>query len=345
MNPETSVVEVVADEIWESDCKKIYDNYDIYFQGGGAEQSVFDQVTGTLVRRSDIIVRSLKTEFEGKDNGIWLDIGCGNGAFLGALSRAFPSWQSMGTEWSDAHRQEIDAIPGSLGLHVGDASEIKRSFDGISLIHVLEHIPNPSDYLRRIKTRLAPNGILLIQVPNYAENPFELLIADHFSHFSPETLRKTVENAGFNVLAVKTDVVCKEITLFAGSMSYPTTPFSGACYDEKVEIARVKKCLEWLTEVRQQTMNIAEGSKRFGLFGTSIAGTWLAEEIGRKFDFFLDEDSSRIEKSYMGKPIYAPTHTPKGADVYVGLSPGLSHRICKIWKHLPARFYEVPPLV
>jgi hypothetical protein len=66
------------------------------------------------------------------------------------------------------------------------------------MAHVLEHLPDPVGYLVHLReTLLAPDGLLLIEVPNlYAHNSFEVA---HLAAFSAHTLQETVRKAGFSV--------------------------------------------------------------------------------------------------------------------------------------------------
>lgn len=53
-------------------------------------------------------------------------------------------------------------------LHSGTIENLEFSmeFDAIFLVHVLEHVENPRESLRRISTWLKPSGILHVMVPN-----------------------------------------------------------------------------------------------------------------------------------------------------------------------------------
>ena len=75
-------------------------------------------------------------------------------------------------------------------------------FDLISLAHVLEHLPDPVEYLINLrKTLLEPAGWLLIEVPNlYAHDSFE---PAHLVAYSAHTLRQTLEKAGFEIVRLE----------------------------------------------------------------------------------------------------------------------------------------------
>jgi len=49
------------------------------------------------------------------------------------------------------------------------------SFAGITMFHVLEHLPDPRAYLVAARELLAPDGRLVVQVPNAASWQFRLL--------------------------------------------------------------------------------------------------------------------------------------------------------------------------
>ncbi|TAN08381.1 MAG: class I SAM-dependent methyltransferase [Rhodanobacteraceae bacterium] len=97
--------------------------------------------------------------------GTLLDIGCGNGAFLGRAAEM--GWNVHGCE-PDA--KAVSACR-QLGLDVvqGDAFDSSldgREFDVITLSHVIEHVVDAPSLLRRIVTLLRPGGRLWMALPN-----------------------------------------------------------------------------------------------------------------------------------------------------------------------------------
>ena len=109
----------------------------------------------------------------------------------------------VGIEPGDAYRQEDQR----RGLDVYASLEgLKQSgqypCDLVSLIHVLEHLPNPVLYLVQLRQELLkPNGWLLLEVPNlYAHDCFEVA---HLASFSAHTLVQTLKQAGFEIVALR----------------------------------------------------------------------------------------------------------------------------------------------
>jgi SAM-dependent methyltransferase len=131
-----------------------------------------------------------------------LDIGCSVGILLEEIREAY-SCEAVGIEPGEAHR----AHALERGLRVFSTLEMietsgGRTFDLISMLHVLEHLPDPVDYLRDLKDRfLSTNGWLLIEVPNlYAHDCFETA---HLSAFSELTLRGALETAGYSLIRIR----------------------------------------------------------------------------------------------------------------------------------------------
>ncbi len=131
-----------------------------------------------------------------------LDIGSSSGALLRAFRRAYGA-QGIGIEPGAGYRQEAlrQATETLASLDEIDPAH-RNGFDLISVIHLLEHIPDPVDYLLALREKwLAPHGWLLVEVPNlFGHRGTEL---SHLSIFSPRTLRQTLDLAGFRVIRLR----------------------------------------------------------------------------------------------------------------------------------------------
>lgn len=125
-----------------------------------------------------------------------LDIGSSLGEFL-LVTREQYGCEVYGVEPGERYRQASS----DRGLAVAASLlEVERrlagSFDLVSLIHVLEHLPDPVRYLEGIRTEwLAPEGFLLAEVPNLYGHP--CLELAHLMAFTKTSLRATLEGAGF----------------------------------------------------------------------------------------------------------------------------------------------------
>jgi len=332
------LVQKVLDARWRAEIDRIYDAYTIYFQGGGAEQAVFSPA-GEALQRSERLVGELHRRGLAAE-GRAVDVGCGNGAFLAALSRAMPGWSLVGTELSDKYRDRIEAIPRVERLYTGPLDEIPGQFDLVSMIHALEHIPHPVELLRSVAGILRPGGTLFIEVPDAVRNPFDLVIADHASHFTPVSLTSLLARAGYEVVSVSSEWVPKEISLVARPGGSAAVPAGHA-------EAGALEGLQWLLGVRDAARAVrdAQGGGAFGLFGSSIAATWLSAELAGAAAFFVDEDPSRRGSQFAGRPILAPDQVAPGSRVFIGVGGGLAPKIAaRLTRDHPAvRWTAAPP--
>ncbi len=334
-------IQKVIDAEWRREIGRIYADYSIYHQSDGVEQAVFDQSSGGALRRSGGLVERLRRSLPLPPHGRLLDVGCGNGAFLDAFHSQVPGWSLAGTELNDKYRARVEGLPGVEALYVCPPEQIPGNFDLITAIHALEHIPTPLDLLAQLREKLAPDGRLLVEVPDHLQNPFDLLIADHCTHFTGPTLAALLRKAGFQVDAVTTDWVPKELTSLArrAGPSAAGSPLAGT----GAGAGSARRSLAWLQSVVAAARATA-ALEDFGLFGSSIAATWLASELGGAVKFFVDEDPGRAGKSHLGRPILHPTEVAAASNIFIALPLPLAH-VVKTRLEMGDRrcTYHVPP--
>ncbi len=189
---------------WQALCAKIYGNYQIYHQAAGREQKVLGRDTGEFKARSELIADFLKRSHDLPRSGSLLDIGCGNGAFLRSMSASFPDWTLVGADINDTYRDQILSIgPRAAFKGTDELAASRDRYDMVVLIHCIEHIPGPVTYLAEARRYIEPGGRLLIQVPDAELNPFDLVVADHASHFVKATIAAVVEAAGYELISLR----------------------------------------------------------------------------------------------------------------------------------------------
>jgi SAM-dependent methyltransferase len=332
-------VQKIADDSFLSDCDEIYQTYAVYHQADGQEQRVFEQSQGVSRTRSESILSQLQAQYKLPPEGTLLDFGCGNGNLLKSFSRLFPNWTLSGLEFDEKNRGVIEEIAHVHAFHSCALPDVPGRFDMISMIHCLEHMIKPVRFLRQVREKLNPGGFVLVEIPDYTRNPFDLVIADHCTHFDVCSVSCLLEQCGFEQLVVATEFVPKEITLLVRENDQdkggpPTT----AAKDSQ---RRLAKAIAWLGEnIASATRIAARGP--LGVFGTSIAGTWLYNEMKEKVAFFVDEDPARIGKRFMNRPIYHPSALPNEGAVYIPLPYEIAKEIAERLRIYGDRFV-IPP--
>jgi SAM-dependent methyltransferase len=136
----------------------------------------------------------------------WLDYGCGVGwGVKYALEAGFDA-----TGFEEGWAADMCRLSGITILHPDELDNYAGSFDFISAIEVLEHIPRPVDVLLQMRKLLKPGGILFITTGN--AQPWREKILDwgylkcpevHVSFFEPETLARCMKMAGFQPKAFR----------------------------------------------------------------------------------------------------------------------------------------------
>ena len=138
--------------------------------------------------------------------GTVLDVGCGTGEFLGHL--ASTGYAAQGVEPSPLARQQ--AVSNHGLLVVGALADIQtgRSFDIITLWHVLEHFHHPDEAIALLNKNLSTHGHLFIAVPDrnsWDASHFRSFwaawdVPRHLSHFRQIDVEKLLLNHGLRVV-------------------------------------------------------------------------------------------------------------------------------------------------
>jgi len=337
-------VQKVTDHVWQSEVDKIYQAYSIYHQGDGVEQAVFDELSGQPSARSECLLQHLRIDVELPKKGRLLDVGCGNGALLRAFSRLLPLWSLAGTELNDKYRPVVESIDRVEAFYTCPPDQVPGTYNLIALIYVLEHIIGPREFIAGLQAKLENGGLLVLQLVEFLQNPFDLLIVDHCTHFTVATATELIWSAGYQVVSVATDWVPKELTIVARKAGY--RQMDRADHVSSFSFESVARCLQWLESVVVTARQIsAKGT--FGLFGTSIAGTWLFSELESVVSFFVDEDPNRAGKTHMGLPILHPRDVPRDSHVFIALPTRLAENIQARMKGMKYGFncYLPPPFL
>mgnify|MGYP001573505615 CR=1 FL=1 len=170
------------------------------------------------VRRAEFKER-LQRISELKPHGRLLDIGCSTGEFLELVSRT-GRYAIEGAEISQeaarkaSERLKVDVFCGTLE----ELPSSPCSYDVITAWEIIEHIPDPVAFLRRVHYLLKPHGICCLSTPNTNKLKNKIsqrsrtsffIPPEHSLYFSKTNLLQLLSRVGLDVLRV--DVSSKSL--------------------------------------------------------------------------------------------------------------------------------------
>jgi len=144
----------------------------------------------------------------GLTRGRILDVGCGSGFFLRALSAE--NWDRFGVEISSSASETAAHAIGANRVFAGTLSDVKfepLSFDVITFWSSLEHTNKPRSNLAAAHRLMKPGGALIVQLPNrdsyqaewFGRDWFALDAPRHRYHFNLTILDGLLRETGFEL--------------------------------------------------------------------------------------------------------------------------------------------------
>ncbi len=188
-----------------------------YYQGKGADSLVdyefelnFPEITVRNFEFAGIVqvverLQSCAASQTPAESAKWLDFGCGNGAFvnyLNTVTQHVASGYDIGFAANEGKKS---------GVNILEIENLQQqSFDVITAIEVLEHTVDPRKIIEVVYELLKPGGIFFYTTGN--SRPFASNFLDwtytsptdvHVGFFEPQTMRKLLEESGFEILQNK----------------------------------------------------------------------------------------------------------------------------------------------
>lgn len=198
-------------------------------------------------------------------------------------------------------------------------------FQAVMSHFVIEHVMEPVAFLTVLHGLLAPEGKLLLSMPDVAANPGDMAVADHLNHFSVPSLRRALALAGFVVETIDTEV-------FPGAFFVVARRAAEAVpvIDDKAAIAEAAgKAREICAFWKEAAIRIDGAAKEFAgrraaIYGSGFYGSWLCSRIESKVDLhaFLDQNPNLQGTTHFGRPVIAPANIAGDVEVvFIGLNP------------------------
>lgn len=139
-----------------------------------------------------------------KNSGLWMDVGCGNGALMYAADEF--GFEAIGIDTRARNVQQIRDL--GYEAHCGDITHCTtdKQFSVISMGDVIEHVAYPKLALQAVRRMLEPGGVLFVSTPCYncqawkflnkTANPYWCEV-EHYHNFSRRRLYALLNEMGF----------------------------------------------------------------------------------------------------------------------------------------------------
>ena len=155
-------------------------------------------------------VKMFLSKTKKKKKGSYLDVGCATGHFVQVFKDK--GWDATGIDVSEYSTRFAREERG-LNVLTGDVAKAnlpKNHYDLITLLNVVEHLPNPREVLKELGRVLKKNGVLVITTPN-AGSAVAKIRKDkwwgyddegHIHFFSLRTLDQLLDELGMEIFAI-----------------------------------------------------------------------------------------------------------------------------------------------
>ncbi|HUA04015.1 MAG TPA: methyltransferase domain-containing protein [Solirubrobacteraceae bacterium] len=158
--------------------------------------------------------------------GRLLDIGCGHGLLMAeARDRG---WDPIGLELSRsaaAHARDLGL--GVLEQTIDDAALAPESFDAIVAVDLIEHLPNPREFVRCCRRLLAPGGALVVATPD-PESPMARIFGRRWWGYIPAHLHLLPRRMLRELMQAEGLVLTDDVTMVRDfSFEYWVAGFAG----------------------------------------------------------------------------------------------------------------------
>lgn len=188
--------------------------------------------------------------------GKLLDIGCGPGWFLQKAEEK--GFEVCGIDVNAAAINFAKRL-GLSRVELGDINEVEHIFPGerfnaITLFHVLEHLEDPAGEVRRLRSILAPGGVLVIGTPNAKRSVLRFNFRarreawdyppHHLTRWDKVSLGKFFKKEGFEVMRIEEEQLkgMKKVMRFSKDVWYLWTKTGMvAHFLQKAETGEEKK--------------------------------------------------------------------------------------------------------
>jgi SAM-dependent methyltransferase len=238
-----------------------------------------------------------------------VEIGCGQGDFLRSICAAGDN-TGFGFDPSYQGGNEDDRVT----IRPWSFSDLEGKFEAdlVCCRHVLEHIHEPTEFLKALAAKLAPETPVFFEVPNglftLRDGGVWDIVYEHCGYFSPVSLERAFRLAGIDVERVE-EAFEGQFLVVHGRVSHVET--DGVLVDGSLEAlatgfaeAHTDKVEQWRNKLRDQL----SGGGRVVVWGAGSKGNTFLNLVGNGVLGIVDINPKKHGKfvAGAGQPIIKP---------------------------------------
>lgn len=133
-----------------------------------------------------------------------LEIGCGTGYLLYRIKEL--GAEVLGIEPGEHGQDKYEKMGVPILRAFFPSDQVTGTFDLIIIYGVLEHVEDPAGFMATLNDSLSDSGKVAIAVPDcepyIKSGDVSMLIHEHWSYFTAETLRNTIASGGYGDISI-----------------------------------------------------------------------------------------------------------------------------------------------
>lgn len=290
-----------------------YQNYNVL--ENNPEMDKMDFSSAIPVSRSLAIIDFLrKTDHLNEDTKV-LDYGCNRGAFVALL----PQKLTSGFDVSEHYRPIIEGL--GCRYYTPQSPPPKSHFNLLTLVHVAEHLDPLAGALRPGLEALVDSGAIFIQVPDIANQPTDLYVMDHCSHFFPETLDAMMAHVGLRNIHPVTRILSGELTAVYEK--------STSVHNQKYNKLNIQNSTtSSLKNGEEILLDLQKKPGPYIVYGAGLLGSLVLSVLKNNVIAYVDDSPSLQGKKISGIPVYSLNQiSTKQGTLVVAVPPSAARRV------------------
>lgn len=307
---------------FEIDASAYYDkDYNILINSEEEDQLYKILDNGEKIFRTEHQLNLLISKLNINEKSKILDFGCAKSSTMKALSKKIAIKPYLFDISENYKKYWNFTLKENCATYKTPINWLKK-FSIITSFFSLEHIKNPLDAIKNINSLLEDeHGKFFFIVPNTLNNIADIVVNEHFNHFTAASIKYMLENNNF---------IVEEIDTISYDGAFVVIAKKGNVAFKKEHNEKLIRDIEDLGKYWQNIankINFIESNikeEQFAIYGSGFYGSFIFSQLKNtdNLNCFIDANPFRCKYKLFKKNIIPPNKLPKNIkNVIVGLNP------------------------